>query len=60
VAESRSGYMADYRKRHPGRDRFWNQTRRAALERLKDEYPERFAEILTELRRQRREESHSG
>ena len=46
-------YMRDYRsKTGPGRDRWWNKTRSAALERLAAEYPGRFNELLAELRRE--------
>ena len=35
----------------PARDRWWNRTRSAALERLGAEYPGRLAELLAEERR---------
>jgi hypothetical protein len=44
-------YMRDYRARKgPGNDRWWNQTYDAALRRLAAEYPERFGELLAEVR----------
>lgn len=45
-------YMRDYRsKTGPGRDRWWNKTRAAALECLAQEYPERFGQLLAEARK---------
>ena len=44
-------YMRGLRTREgPSRDRWWNKTRGAALERLAKEYPERFAQLLAEER----------
>ena len=44
-------YMRDFRgRRGPGHDRWWNQTNDAAHRRLAAEYPERFAELLAEVR----------
>ena len=45
-------YMRDYRAR-PGqrhKDRWWNSTRKRALEMLAREYPARFLEILDKVR----------
>ena len=39
-------------RRGPGYDRWWNKTRVAAMQRLAGEYPERFAELLAEVRRE--------
>ena len=44
-------YMRDYRaRRGPARDRWWNNTRSAALELLAAECPERFGELLAQVR----------
>jgi len=45
-------YMRDFRARKgPANDRWWTRTRHAALERLAEEYPERFRELLAEVRK---------
>jgi hypothetical protein len=38
-------------RRGPANDRWWNRTRGAALQRLAEEYPERFRELLAEERK---------
>ena len=44
-------YMRDYRKRKgPGYYRWWNKTYDTAARRLAAEYPERFRELLAEVR----------
>jgi hypothetical protein len=43
--------MRDFRARKgPANDRWFSRTRGAALERLAAEYPERFRELLAEVR----------
>ena len=49
--EAQREYMRALRARMgPARDRWWNRTRHAALERLAGEYPERLAELIAEER----------
>lgn len=49
--EAARQYMRDYRSRKgSGPDKWWNSTRDTALRRLAAEYPERFAELLAEVR----------
>lgn len=49
--EAAREYMRSYRNRKGrGADRWWNRTRRFALERLAAEHPERFGELLAEVR----------
>jgi hypothetical protein len=55
VTASRAEYMRNYRatrKIQRDRDRWWIRTRNAAMEQLAREHPERFTEILAELRRE--------
>jgi hypothetical protein len=50
--EAKRQYMRDFRARKgPANDRWWISTRRAALQLLAEEYPERFGELLTEVRK---------
>ena len=50
--EAAREYMRDLRARKgPARDRWWNRTRVAAMERLAAEYSGRFSELLAEERR---------
>ena len=45
-------YMRAFRARTgPARDRWWTRTRHAAMQRLAEEYPERFRELLAEVRK---------
>lgn len=49
--ETRREYMRGYRARNGNtRDAWWNTTRRKALDRLAEEYPERFAVLLAKVR----------
>jgi hypothetical protein len=51
--DANTAYMREYRAGDSIRrrkDRWWNNTRSAALERLVAEYPQRFTEILAEVR----------
>ena len=44
-------YVLDYRQRRgPEDDRWWVRTRAAAMQRLADEYPRRFVELLADER----------
>jgi len=49
--DARRDYMRDFRSRTgPGNDRWWVRTYNTALRDLAAEYPERFAELLAEVR----------
>lgn len=55
--DAQAEYMRTRRAGDPiarRQDKWWNHTRRTALDRLAREYPERFAEILAEVRREER------
>jgi hypothetical protein len=50
--EAQREYMHAFRARKgPGNDRWWGRTRNTALQRLAEEYPERFRELLAEVRK---------
>jgi hypothetical protein len=51
--EAQRDYKRDYRsQRGLDPDKWWNKTHQLALRQLAREYPERFAEVLAEVRRE--------